>query len=202
MIRSARRWMVQLGTFIVVSCLCTPLLWATTYTIDKHHSSVSFKIRHLFSKVEGTFREFDGSFTYVPGQPEQWKADAAIQAASIDTRVDKRDEHLRSKDFLDVAQHPAITFQSTKVTDATEAGGTLHGVLSLHGVQQPVALHLTIHGEGKDPWGNVRAGATATTKINRKDFGIVWNKTLETGAFLLGDELDIVLEIEGIKKEE
>jgi polyisoprenoid-binding protein YceI len=201
MIQPWRRGLLQIGTFVVISTLSTPLLWAATYVIDKRHSSVSFKIRHLFSNVEGTFNEFEGSFTYLPGQPDQWKTDATIQAASIDTRVEERDKHLRSKDFLDVAQYPTITFQSTGVTDATETGGTLHGVLTLHGVQQPVALQLTIHGEGHDPWGNVRLGATATTKINRKDFGVVWNKALETGQFLLGDDLDIILEIEGIKKE-
>jgi len=201
MIQPWRRWLPRIGTFVVVSTLSTPLLWATTYTIDKHHSTVSFKIRHLFSNVGGTFNDVDGTFTYVPGQPDQWKADATIQTASIDTRVEERDKHLRSKDFFDVAQYSTITFQSTKVTDASETGGTLHGVLTLHGVQKPVVLHLTIHGEGNDPWGNVRSGVTATTKINRKDFGITWNKALETGQFLLGEDLDVVLEIEGIKKE-
>lgn len=180
--------------------LWAPSVWATSYTIDPQHSTVSFKIRHLVSKVPGVFREFEGTFDYVPGQPDQWTAQAVIQAASIDTRVEKRDAHLRSKDFFGVEQFPTITFTSTQVTDATPTSARLHGVLTLHGVERPVVLDLVIGGEGKDPWGNQRAGFTATTTLNRKDFGIVWNEPLETGGFLLGEEVDITLEIEGIAK--
>ncbi len=180
--------------------LWAPAAWATTYTIDPQHSTVSFKIRHLVAKVPGVFREFEGAFDYVPGQPDQWKAQAVVQAASIDTRVEKRDTHLRSKDFFGVEQFPTITFTSTQVTDATPTSAKLHGVLTLHGVQQPVVLDLVIGGEGKDPWGNQRAGFTATTTLNRKDFGIVWNEPLETGGFLLGEDVDVTLEIEGIAK--
>lgn len=180
--------------------LWAPPAWATTYTIDPQHSTIAFKIRHLVSRVGGVFRDVEGAFDYVPGQPDQWKAQAAVQAASIDTRVEPRDKHLRSKEFFDVEQFPAITFTSTQVTDATPTGAKLQGVLTMHGVQQPVVLELTIHGEGKDPWGNQRSGFTATTTLNRKDFGIVWNEPLETGGFLLGEDVDITLDIEGIVK--
>ena len=173
---------------------------ATTYTIDQDHSTVSFKIRHLFSKVDGTFNQFEGTFEYVPGHPEQWRAEATIQAASIDTRVDKRDNHLRSADFFEVDTYPTITFKSTSITDVTDKTAKLHGLLLLHGTEKPVDLDLTILGEGKDPWGNMRSGFTATTRINRKDFGIIWNKALETGDLLLGDDVDITLEIEGLAK--
>lgn len=173
--------------------------WAATYKIDQDHTTVSFKIRHLFSKVEGVFRDFAGTIDYEPDHPEQWKVEATIQAASIDTRVDKRDAHLRSKDFFDVEKYPAITFKSTGVTDATASHAKLNGLLTIHGVEKPVTLDVDIHGVGKDPWGNIRAGFTATTKINRKDFGVMWNQTLETGQLLVGEEVDITLEVEGIQ---
>ena len=186
---------------IAAAWLCAaPSASATTYAIDKDHSTVSFKIRHLFSKVQGTFGDFAGTFDYDPGQPAQWHAEATIQAASINTNTPKRDEHLRSADFFDVAKHPAIIFKSTEITDATEAGAKLHGVLTMHGVEKPVTLELAIHGAGKDPWGNLRSGFTATTKLNRTEFGIIWNKALETGDVLLGDDVEITLEIEGIVK--
>ena len=173
---------------------------ATTYTIDKDHSTVSFKIRHLFSRVQGTFDTFSGTFDYEPGHPEQWKANATIETGTINTNNDKRDAHLRSPDFFEVQKYPSITFQTTEVTEATETGAKLHGLLTMHGVEKPVILDLAVHGAGKDPWGNVRSGFTATTTLNRKAFGIVWNKALETGELLLGDDVDITLEIEGLVK--
>ena len=180
--------------------LVAPQASATTYAIDQAHTTVSFRIRHLFSYVQSTFNEFEGTFEYVPGQPGQWKAQAVIQASSIDTRVEKRDAHLRSKDFFDVERYPTITFTSTGVTDATETTAKLQGLLTIHGVEQPVTLDLAIHGEGKDPWGNVRSGFTATTTIDRKAFGLTWNEALETGQLLVGEEVEITLEVEGIAK--
>lgn len=174
--------------------------WAATYAIDQDHTTISFKIRHLFAKVEGTFNDFEGAIDYTPEHPEQLTASAAINAASIDTRVEKRDNHLRSKDFFDVQQYPTMTFKSTKVTDATPTSATLHGVLALHGVEKPVVLDVDIHGVGKDPWGNVRAGFTGKTTIHRKDFGLTWNETLETGQLLVGEEVEITLEVEGIQQ--
>jgi polyisoprenoid-binding protein YceI len=185
---------------VVATLLGTATAWGATYAIDPDHSTVGFKIRHLFSKVAGGFDQFEGTFVHVPGKPEEWTAQAMIQAASINTKVAARDKHLRSKDFFDVEQFPTLTFTSTKVTGATATNATLHGVLTLHGVEKPVALDLTIHGEGKDPWGNVRSGFTATTTINRKDFGLTWNQTLETGQLLVGEDIEIVLEIEGIQQ--
>lgn len=173
---------------------------ATTYQIDKDHSAVTFKIRHLFSKVQGSFDDFAGSFDHEPGQPDQWKAEAVIQAASINTRHEGRDKHLRSADFFDVEKYPTITFRSTKVTDAAETSAKLHGMLTMHGVEKLVVLDLAIHGVGKDPWGNIRSGFTGTTTINRKEFGIVWNQALETGEVLLGDDVEITIEIEGLVK--
>lgn len=180
--------------------LCAPPAWATTYAIDPDHTTVSFKVRHLFSNVQGTFNQVEGTIDYVPDHLEQWKASATIQASSINTRVDKRDQHLRSKDFFDVEQFPVITFRSTGATDVTASGAKLNGLLAIHGVEKPVVLDLVIHGEGKDPWGNVRSGFTATTTINRKDFGLTWNQTLETGQLLVGEDVSITLEVEGVAK--
>ncbi|OGX29161.1 MAG: hypothetical protein A3B78_02100 [Omnitrophica WOR_2 bacterium RIFCSPHIGHO2_02_FULL_67_20] len=177
-----------------------PEAWATTYALDKDHTTVGFKIRHLFSQVQGTFDQFEGSFIYVPGKPEEWRATATIQAGSINTKVDKRDTHLRSADFFDAGQYPAITFTSTTVTDVTATSAKLHGDLTIHGVTKPVVFDLAIHGEGKDPWGNLRSGFTATTTINRKDFSLTWNQALETGQLLVGEEVAITLEIEGLAK--
>ena len=181
--------------------LCAPSAWATTYTLDPDHTTVSFKVLHLLTKVQGWFNECEGSVVYVPGQPEQWQADATIQAASIDTHVQKRDDHLRSPDFFDVERYPAITFKSTGVTNATDTTATLQGVLTMHGVAKPVMLDLEIHGVVKDPRGNLRAAFTATTTVNRKDFGLTWNKVLETGQLLVGEDVQIVLEVEGVAQE-
>ena len=173
--------------------------WAATYKIDLDHSTVTFKIRHLFSNVVGHFKQFEGTLEFEPGKPETWSTTATIQVDSIDTNVEGRDKHLKSADFFDATKYPTITFKSTGVTDATETSAKLNGLLTIHGVEKPVALDLEIHGVGKDPWGNTRAGFTATTKVNRKDFGIIWNKALESGKFLLGDDVEIMLEVEGLQ---
>lgn len=189
------------GVLVVIACfLPTTPASATTYTIDLDHTTVSFKIRHLFSYVQGWFTAVEGMFDYVPEDPSQWRAQATIHAESIDTRVKQRDEHLRSKDFFDVEQFPTITFKSTEITEATPGSAKLHGLLTIHGVEKPVILDLTIHGEGKDPWGNVRSGFTATTMVHRSDFGLTWNKLVETGQALVGDEVEITLDVEGIVK--
>ncbi len=196
--RQRQQWRV--GLVLAGLLVWAPSVYATTYSIDKDHTTVSFKIRHLFSKVQGTFNDFSGTFTYVPGQPDQWQTEATIQTTSIDTGVEPRDNHLRSPDFFDVKQYPTVTFKSTSVTDATETHAKLHGLLTIRGVEKPVVLDLDIHGEGKDPWGNLRSGFTATTQINRKDFGLTWNKAVESGQLLVGEEVDIILEVEGLAK--
>ena len=184
---------------IILGVFLSPTLsWAAVYKVDADHTTVSFKVRHLFSKVQGLFNKFDGIVEYEPGKPESWKTSGTIDAASINTNVAERDKHLKSADFFDVAKYPTITFKSTKITSATDTNAKLEGLLMMHGVEKSVTLDLEIHGVGKDPWGNTRAGFTATTKINRKDFGLNWNETLETGGVLVGEEVEITLEIEGI----
>lgn len=187
-----------LGTFCLLAVFALPVS-AATYTIDPDHSSITFKIRHLFSKTSGQFKQFEGTLDYEPGKPEIWKTQAVIQAASIDTNVEKRDDHLRSKEFFEVEKFPTITFKSAQVTDAAAGGAKLRGDLTIHGITKPVVLDLNIHGVGDDPWGNTRAGFTATTKIDRKEFGITWNQPV-VGGLMLGDEVEITLEVEGLLK--
>jgi polyisoprenoid-binding protein YceI len=176
---------------------------ADTYEIDPAHTSVQFSVRHMMiSNVRGEFTKVAGKATGDVANPAAATVEATIDAASIDTRNEKRDEHLRSPDFLDVAKFPTITFKSTKVEKAGE-GWKLSGDLTLHGVTKPVVLDVTnVTPPTKDPWGNTRIGASATTKINRQDYGIVFNKTLDGGGVLVGDEIAITIDVEVMKKGE
>jgi polyisoprenoid-binding protein YceI len=174
---------------------------ADTYEIDPAHTSVQFSIRHMMiSNVRGEFTKLTGKATGDVANPTAAAVEATIDATSIDTRNEKRDEHLRSPDFLDTAKFPSMTFKSTKVEKAGD-GWKLHGDLTLHGVTKPVVLDVTnVTPPTKDPWGNTRIGAQATTKINRQDFGIVFNKTLDGGGVLVGDEIAITIDVEVMKK--
>lgn len=173
---------------------------AETYDIDPTHSSVEFRVRHLIGKVQGKFMKFNGSFDYDAKNPKAWSAQAEIDPASIDTGVDKRDAHLRGADFFDVEKHPTMTFKSVKVSGKKGEPTKMTGDLTMHGVTLPVELDLTFNGVAKDPWGNTRAGFTARGTLSRKAFGLTWNKTLETGGVMVGDEIAITLEVEGIAK--
>lgn len=178
----------------------SPEALAATYKIDPDHSSVSFKVKHLFSWVPGKFSKFDGTVAYEPGKPETWGAEGTIETASIDTGVAKRDEHLRGKDFFEVETFPQILFKTVKAEALSETQARVEGILTLHGVEKPVVLDVEILGIDKDPWGNVAAGFTATTKLNRKDFGINWNQTLDSGGLLVGEEVQITLDIAAIQQ--
>jgi len=173
---------------------------ATTYTVDSDHTSVSFQVRHLFTQVKGRFDKFQGQIVFDPAHPDQAKVQGVIDVASVNTNVEARDKDLRSPRFFDAAKYPKITFTSTGASDidARKKSGKLHGKLLIHGVEKPVVLDVSFLGEGKDPWGNVRAGFSAHTTINRKDFGLGWNETLETGGVLVGDEIQIEIEAEGL----
>lgn len=191
----------SIATFFVLSCWASSLP-AATYDIDLDHSSVGFKIRHLIGNVRGSFQKFAGAFDYEVGKPDKWKVSATIETASIFTNVEGRDKHLRSGDFFDVEnpKHPeykTIKFVSTKIAGVKGETAKIHGNLTIKGITKPVILDMTVGGVIKDPWGNEKAGFTATTKVNRKDFGLTWNKALETGGVMVGDEVTITLEIEG-----
>jgi polyisoprenoid-binding protein YceI len=169
-----------------------------TYQIDKTHSEVAFRVRHLLTKVRGRFTDFDGSLDYNAAEPEQSAVRFTARTASIDTSEPKRDEHLRSADFFDADVHPQLTFVSRRITRRGEETFDVEGDLSIHGVTRPVVLPVTLLGTARDPWGNDRLGLEAETTINRKDYGLNWNAALETGGFLVGDDVTIHLQIQAV----
>lgn len=164
---------------------------AKTYVIDEAHSSVAFKIKHLGARVPGSFNKFAGKVNYDPKAPKTWSAEAEIDAASIDTNNEKRDAHLKSADFFDAEKCPKITFKSTKVE-----GAKLHGDLTMRCITKPVVLDIEIGEAVADPWGNDKMGFSAKGKLNRKDFGINWNKALDKGGWVLGEEVTLDIELE------
>ena len=173
----------------------------TTYTIDTSHSQVGFSVKHMmFSTVRGNFRGFEGTVVVDNDNPANSRVDVTIDASSVSTGDDKRDEHLRSADFFDVANFPTITFKSTGMNYTSVDDFTINGELTLHGVTAPVVIKAEQTGEGTNPWGVDVAGFEGSTKINRKDFGLGWNATLEKGGVLVGEEIKITLEIEVAKQ--
>ena len=173
---------------------------AATFKVDTSHSAVTFSVRHMMiSTVRGSFGDFDGSFTYVKGAPAEWHVAAEIRTASVNTNDEKRDDHLRNPDFFDVEKFPTMSFKSTKVEPAG-SNYKLHGELTMLGVTRPVILDLEITGEVTDPWGNPRVGFSARGKIDRKDWGMTWSRAMDTGGVMVGNEIGIELEIQGIKE--
>lgn len=190
---------VTIRGLVAVLVVALPLVAsAATLEVDPSHTSVGFKVRHLFTNVSGRFDRFEGTIAFDPDDPEKTTIEGSIEAASIDTDNEKRDKHLRAADFFDVEKHPKITFKSTKVTDVDRAKKTarVHGVLGIRGVEKPVVLEASFLGQGKDPWGNDRYGFHAETTIDRKDFGLTWNETLETGGVLVGEDVTIAIDAE------
>jgi polyisoprenoid-binding protein YceI len=170
-----------------------------TFTLDKNHSKVGFKIRHIVSKVEGRFRDYEGVIRIDRNNPAASKVELTIQTASIDTGTADRDNHLRSADFFDVAKYPTMTFKSTKVEAKGNDSYLVTGDLTMHGVTKPVQITVKSSGFAKMGKGE-KAGFEATTTLNRKDFGIVWNKAIDQG-MLLGDDVEIAVQIEANKRE-
>jgi polyisoprenoid-binding protein YceI len=182
--------------------LVPSLARAAVWELDPAHSSIGFGVRHMMiSTVRGEFHTFTGQATGDPAHPTDAAVEATIQAGSLDTRNDKRDGHLKSPDFFDVEKFPTITFKSKKVEPGAAGHVKVTGDLTLHGVTKEVVLDV----EGptpaiKDPMGNTKAGAHATTTINRKDFGIVWNKAMDGGGLMVGDDVDVTIDVEAAKK--
>ena len=173
---------------------------ADTWAIDKAHSEVTFRIKHLMSKVTGRFTDFDGTITTDFGNLGASGVTFTIQAASIDTDTPDRDKHLRSADFFDVEKFPTISFTSSKITKTGDNNFAVTGTLTMHGVAKEITLPVTFLGAGQDPWGNTKAGFEIATTLSRTEYEIVWNKALETGGFLLGDEVEVVINLEVAKK--
>ena len=169
-----------------------------TFIVDKAHSEATFQVRHLITKVRGGFSDFEGTIQFDEAKPEQSSVSLTIKTASIDTNELDRDNHLRSADFFSVAEHPAITFSSTRVRLVSRNQFDVVGPLTIRGVTKEVTLPVTYLGGAKDPWGKERAGFEAELTINRKDFGLSWNAPLDAGGFLVGDEVKINLSIQAV----
>jgi|SRR5271157_1304071 len=173
-----------------------------TYQIDSAHSAAHFSVRHMMiSNVRGDFTKVSGTLLLDPDKPANSSVEALIDAASINTREAQRDAHLKSADFFDVEKYPEMAFRSKSVAATGDGELQVKGDLTIHGVTREVTL--SVEGptpEAKDPWGNLRIGATATTRINRKDFGLVWNVALEAGGVLVGEEIKISIDLEAVRQ--
>jgi polyisoprenoid-binding protein YceI len=170
------------------------------FSIDPVHSSIGFAVRHMvFAKVRGRFAAFSGTVALDPGALERSSVEVEIDAASIDTGAPDRDKHLRSADFFDVEQFPKLTFKSTRIEALGGARYGLHGLLTMHGVEREVTLAAEYAGLAKDPWGNPRAAFTLSGSLDRRDFGLKWNQALETGGVLVGERVELELEVQAVK---
>jgi len=195
-----KRW---INALVLLSLLVLPsLVCAEVWSIDPEHSTVGFKVRHMMiTNVKGDFPTFSGTVEIDDKDITRSKIAVSIATASINTNISKRDEHLRSPDFFDVAKYPTMTYVSTKVEKAGVEKLRVVGNLTLHGVTREVVLDVDgPTAASKDPWGNLRRGASATAKVNRKDFGLNWNAVIESGGALVGDEVTIEIELGMLKK--
>ena len=174
-----------------------------TYTIDPAHSRLSFIVRHMgFSKVRGSFEQFEGVVRMKQDDLSTIEAEGTVQTDSVTTSDEKRDAHLRSADFFEVEKHPTITFQSTEVRNVDGDSFTLVGDFTLHGVTKQIELKGTFLGTGTDPWGGTRIAIEAETTLNRKEYGLNWNAVLESGGFLVSDDVRIALEIQAVQQQD
>lgn len=173
---------------------------AAEYKIDPDHSKIGFKVRHLgISWVPGSFSKVDGTFSFDEKSISTSKVKADIEVGSVDTQNKKRDDHLRGEEFFAADKFPTISFVSKEIKNVSDSKFTIVGELTMHGITKSLELAAEFTGGAKDPWGKERTAFTAETKINRKDFGLQWSKVIETGALVVGDEVAISIEIEGIK---
>lgn len=171
-----------------------------TWNLDIAHSGINFSVRHMvFAKVRGRFGDWSGKVELDSADLTRSTVEIEIDAASIDTGVADRDNHLRSPDFLDVDEFPKLRFKSTKVEKAGGEGYRIHGDLTIRGVTREVVLDAEYGGQGKDPWGNQRLAFTATAALDRSDFGLKWNQVLEAGGVLVGERIDIEIEVQAVQ---
>jgi len=185
---------------LFVLSLCAVSARADNYTLDAAHSTVGFKVKHLvISTVPGRFNKFKGTFAFDDKKNSFSNINVEIESASIDTNEPDRDKHLRTAEFFDVEKHPKITFVGENVTLAKAKKGKLKGKLQIRGTTKEVVFNFEPQGTVTDPWGNERVGFTAETTINRKDYGVSWNKTLDKGGVMVNDEVVISIDGEAIK---
>ncbi len=171
-----------------------------TWNLDTSHSAIQFSVRHMvISKVRGRFGSWQGSLELDPANVSAASAQVEIDAASIDTGVADRDNHLRSAEFFDVAKFPKLTFKSTKIENGSGESYKIFGTLTIRDVTRDVVLDAVFGGTAKDPWGNQRAAFAAKTSVDRADFGLTWNQALEAGGVLVGDRIDIEIEVQAVR---
>jgi polyisoprenoid-binding protein YceI len=187
---------------LVSALVATSALAADTYTFDKSHTEASFQVRHMVTKVRGKFTDFAGTIKLDPAKPEASSVEFAIKTASVATGEEKRDQHLKSPDFFDVEKFPELTFKSSAIKASGKDKYDVAGTLTIHGVSKQVTLPVSFLGYVKSPWGDERAGFETGITLNRKDYGLVWNKTLETGGLLVGEEVEVSVNIEAVKQKE
>jgi polyisoprenoid-binding protein YceI len=184
-----------------MSTLTAPQTATTTWNIDPAHSVAEFKVKHMMiSNVKGHFAKVSGTLSLDESDVTKSQVSTSIEAASLETRDAQRDAHLKSADFLDAEKFPTLSFKSTRIGLVRAGELTVEGDLTLHGVTRKVVF--TVEGPtppAKDPWGNTRVAVSASTKINRKDYGLTWNATLETGGILVGEEVTITLDVQFVK---
>ena len=174
-------------------------VWAASYKLDESHTQVGFKVKHLvISTVSGRFNKFGGTFEFDPKKGEIEKLNVEIESASIDTNEPDRDKHLKSPDFFDIEKFPKLTFISKKTITKDGKPTKLDGELTIHGVKKNVTLDVDYKGSTVDPWGNERIAFEASTQVNRKDFGLKWNKNLDKGGVMIADDVKIVIEGEAL----
>ena len=196
-----KSWISKTAITLALAVLLPVLAHADTWSIDPAHTNVEFTVRHMMiSNVKGQFQKTAGTITVNGNDAASAQIDATIDASSVDTRVERRDMHLKSPDFLDVAKYPTITFKSTKFEADGPNKWKVTGELTLHGVTKPVVLDVESSGAPVSMGGKTHAGAAATTKIKRSDFGLTWNKALEAGGVMVGDEVAISIDVEAIKQ--
>ena len=192
------RQLIKLCFAIVL--LTASLAQASTWNADLAHSNVGFKVRHMMvSNVRGSFDKFDATVSYDEKDVTRSSVSVTIEAASINTGVEQRDTHLKSPDFFDAAKFPQLTFISKRIEKSGE-GLKIVGDLTMHGVTKEVTLDVTeLNPPVTDPWGSVRMGASASTRLNRTDYGLLWNKAIEAGGVVVGEMVDIMIEVELVK---
>ena len=185
---------MKLAKLTLASILTAGALFAGTYNIDKSHSNVGFKVKHLMiSNVSGNFTEFNGTFEYDEKTKTLASLVGNIEVSSINTENGKRDGHLKSADFFDASTYPKLTFKLSKIDD-----DKAYGIITIKGISKEIVLDFDDNGSIKDPWGNTRIGLELNGKINRKDFGLNWNKALEAGGVVVGEKVKLSIELEGI----
>ena len=188
---------VRIASILFVVASTISQAGASQYKIDPVHSSVDFSIRHLVSKVNGRFKDFEGTFSFDEKKADLKDVKFSIKTASINTDNEKRDGHLKSGDFFDVEKFPEMTFASTKITAAGKGKFKVDGNVTMHGVTKPTVFMVEFMGAVKNPMGEgMKTGFSATTKLNRKDFGIIWNKALDKGELMLGEDVSVSVGVE------